>query len=128
MLFLLACKIYAEKLAGGSMRVPLYMSLSFFLLHLKFYIFNFWHLTYEMSWRGSLWVQFGALSFLPVHQNLFSFSAFGFFFFFSYNPSHIFSTLLSLLSPRIPIMQMILYLMLSERSLILSSCLKIRIS
>ena len=94
MLFLLACKIYAEKLADGSMRVPLYKSLSFFLLHLKFYIFNFWHL---MSWRGSFWVQFGALSVLPVHQNLFSFSAFGYF--FSYNSiTYIFYPFVSLVS------------------------------
>ena len=55
------------------------MSLSFFLLPLKFYIFNFWHLTYEMSWHGSLWVQFLARFVLPVHQNLFPFSALGFF-------------------------------------------------
>ena len=119
MLFLLACKISAEKLADGSMRVPLYKSLSFFLLHLKFYIFNFCHLMkcLGMDLSGYSLGLFLSFQYIKIYF-LFQLSDS----FLAIIPSHIFSTPLFLLSPsRIPTMQMMLCLMLSEKSFILSS-------
>ena len=59
---LLACKISVEKSADSSMRVPLYVSLAFLFLPLKFYIF-----IYKSLGVGLFgYILFGTLSVLPI--------------------------------------------------------------